>query len=217
MADQSQIYATWGLGDIQYKDQDGDDLVTIGSQTLDDHGDLIRIGNSTPDYAYSINLLCDYKGFDLRMFFHGTGHTDWWPSSGQGSSSGSTDEIFFGNSGNLWNQATLVEHLDHWTPENHDAYYARAFMAESGRPGQKNQQVQTKYLQNGAYLRLKNIQLGYTIPSRLTKRFLISNARFYLSGENLLTYTKLRIFDPETPGLIYPLQKVYSVGFNITV
>jgi len=216
MADQSQLYATWGLGDIQYKDQNNDEKITPGLSTLEDHGDLIRIGNSTPDFAFNISLLCNYKGLDFRAFLTGLGPTDYWPSYGQGASSGSTDDIFFGNSGNYYNHAVLVEHLDRWTPENRDAYYPRVLIAESGHPGSKNKQVQTKYLQNRAYIRLKNIQVGYTLPSEWTQRYLISKARIYVSGEDLMTFTNLKIFDPVTPGLIYPLQKVFSAGFNIS-
>ncbi len=150
------------------------------------------------------------------MFFNGLGHTDWWPGLGQGTNSSYTDNIFFGNSNNYWNHANLKVHLDYWTPENHDAYYPRALVSSSKSISYRNREMQTKYLQNRAFVRLKNIQIGYTIPSRLTKPYLINTARVYVSGENLLTYTKLKIFDPETPGLIYPLQKVISVGVKVT-
>ena len=214
MADQTLIGTNWGLGDIQYKDIDGDGKITYGSYTLEDHGDMVRIGNQTPDYSYNITLACDYKGFDMRVFFRGLGHTDWWPNSGQGYRSGFTSWVFFGNSNNRWNNATLEEHKDHWTQDNHDAYYPRAMVGVN--MGQKNSYVQSRYLQNGAFLRLKNIQFGYTLPEKWSKPYQIRNVRVYVSGENLLTFTKLRIFDPETPGLIYPLQKVFSGGIKAT-
>jgi TonB-linked SusC/RagA family outer membrane protein len=211
MPNQSEIYANWGLGDIIYQDLDGDGKISKGSLTLNKHGDLVRIGNTTPDFAYNINLFFDFKGIDLRMFFNGLGHTDWWPNAGQGSANFYTSQIFFG----YGNALKIKEHLDRWTPDNHDAYYPRVLISDN-TVALKNKQVQTKYLQNRAYLRLKNLQVGYTIPLKVTKPYLISNARLYISGENLLTFTKLRIFDPETPGLIYPLQKVYSAGINVT-
>lgn len=217
MADQTEISShTWGLGDIQYKDQNDDGKITRGSRTLNDPGDLIRIGNTTPSYEYNIILDCNFKGFDLRMFFRGLGATDWWPSAGQGDVNGYTHQVFFGTSNNYFNHAVLQDHLDHWTPENTDAYYPRVLVYNTNAITQKNNQVQTRYLQNRAFIRLKNVQLGYTLPSSWTKKYLIQNARFYVSGENLLTFTKLRIFDPETPGLIYPLQKVFSANIKFS-
>ena len=216
MADQTQLHSGWGLGDIQYKDQNGDGVITRGSGTLDDPGDLIRIGNSMPDFTYNIILTADYKGFDMRVFFRGAGGIDWWPGSGQGNRNWTTDDVFFGNSSSYWGHANLVDHLDHWTPENHNAYYPRALVSGHGYISRRNRDVQSKYLQNRAFLRMKNIQFGYTFPAKWTKPALIQNARVYVSGENLLTFTKLRMFDPETPGLIYPLQKVFSGGINVT-
>jgi hypothetical protein len=227
MADQSLFSKTWGLGDIQYKDQltvdtdndgipdAGDGKITRGSQTLEDPGDYVRIGNETPDFYYNFTLSCEYKRFDLRLFFNGIGHADWWPGEGQGERSLDTDNVFFGSSNNYYNHATLVDHLDYWTPENQDAYYPRALVGNRNVSA-RNKQVQTRYLQNRAYIRLKNIQMGYTLPKNLTESYLIQSARIYISGENLFTYTKLKIFDPETPGLIYPLQKIFAAGIKVT-
>ncbi len=110
--------------------------------------------------------------------------------------------------------------MDYWTEENTDAYWARPYFANGE---DKNHQTQTRYLQNGAYLRLKSLQLGYTLPISLTQKVKIQNLRIYLSGENLLTFTKLiSVFDPELTGglygsgTMYPLQKVLSVGLNVT-
>lgn len=229
MANQSQISShSWALGDIQYKDQltvdtDGDGIpdagdgkIMRGNRTIDNPGDLVRIGNRTPDFEYNVILACEYKGLDLRLFFRGIGPTDWWPDEGQGSFSSNTSRIFFGNSNNYFNHSVLKEHLDHWTPETPNAYYPRVLIFNNNNITQKNNQVQTRYLQNLAYLRLKNIQFGYTLPERWCRPLLIKSARFYVSGENLFTLTKLKIFDPETPGLIYPLQKSFSVGVNVT-
>jgi TonB-linked SusC/RagA family outer membrane protein len=225
MANQSYIHARWGLGDIQYKDQltvdtDGDGIpdagdgkINEGLITIDDHGDLIIIGNSTPAFEYNFTLGCDYKGVDLKIIGIGLGHTDFWPGGGQGFRTAYGTNIFFGN-GQHMNHSVLEEHKDHWTPDNHDAYYARPLIGNV--EGMKNYKIQTKYLQNRAFLRLKNVQLGYTLPTHLTKQVLIQNARIYISGENMLTFTKLRIFDPETPGYIYPLQKVISAGVKVT-
>jgi hypothetical protein len=216
LPDQTLLSANWGLGDIHYKDQNGDGKINWGQNTLDDHGDIIIIGNETPDFNYNITFSGNYKGADLRLFINGLGPTDWWPRTGQGDRAGNTDWVFFGSSNNWYNHSNLADHLDYWTPENKNAYYPRALVSGSAAISERNRKVQTKYLQNRAYLRFKNIQVGYSFPSKLTERLFISNARIYISGENLITFTRLRIFDPETPGLIYPLQKSVSTGINLT-
>ena len=229
MPSQSAISPNWGLGDIQYKDQltvdtdgngipdAGDGKITRGSQTLDDPGDYVKIGNSTPDFSFNIILNADYKGFDMRVIFTGLGPTDWWP--GQGGQGAWSDQnrtlyTFFGSSQNRWNHGQYKDHLDHWTPDNHDAYYPRVLIG--GNQSNRNMQIQTKYLQNRAYLRLQNIQVGYTFPKQWFQSYFIKDSRIYFSGENLFTWTNLRMFDPETPGIIYPMQKVYSAGIKLT-
>ena len=120
--------------------------------------------------------------------------------------------------------------LDYWRPANEtnilgpntDAYYPRPYLSFEDF---KNKHVQTRYMQNAAYLRLKNVNIGYTIPSRISDRVAISKARVFISGENLLTFTKLtKLFDPEaltslplyTVGRVHPLRKAYAFGIDIT-
>jgi TonB-linked SusC/RagA family outer membrane protein len=204
----------WSAGDLMYKDITGDGKVNQGSNTLDDHGDLSIIGNSTPRYNFGITLDAAWKGFDFRAYFQGVGKRDYWCSG----------PYMFGTSGGMWQSAAFVEHWDFWRPEgdelgaNPDAYYPRpTFNGNS-----KNQQTSTRYLQNAAYIRLKNIQLGYTLPRKWTEKAGMSSVRIYTSGENLFTLTKMtKIFDPETiggdwgDGKVYPLLKTYSFGVNI--
>jgi hypothetical protein len=109
--------------------------------------------------------------------------------------------------------------MDYWTPENKDAFWPRPYLDK----GVKNHQTQTRYLQNGAYLRLKSLQIGYTLPTELTRKAFIKNLRVFISGENLYTFTKLiTVFDPEATGgstgsgQIYPLQKLMSTGLSVT-
>lgn len=195
-------------GDVYYKDINNDRKIDIGRNTVADPGDKSIIGNSTPRFAYSLNLNAGWRGLDLNMIWQGIGKRDLWLNS----------PIFWGAGGIYW--LTAYEgHMDYWTPENTDAFWPRPYMDH----GNKNKQVQTRYLQTGAFLRLKSLQLGYTIPPKLTKRLYISNLRIYTSGENLLTFTKLfEAFDPEATdgerahGYIYPLQKVISAGLSIT-
>lgn len=214
---QDRMGSNWAAGDIMYEDLNGDGAINNGSNTLDDPGDLSIIGNSQPRYSYSIDLDANYKGFDFRAFFQGVAKRDVAVGG----------PYFTGANSNRWQAAGFTQHLDYFRPEdttspfgpNTDSYYPRPLFDS----GWKNFHTQTRYLQNGAYLRLKNIQLGYTIPADITERIKISKLRFYVSGENLVTFTKMsKIFDPETTGgdwgngKIYPLSKVISAGLSLT-
>lgn len=189
----------WRTGDVMYRDLNNDGLINNGKNTVSDHGDLRIIGNNTPRYQFGITLSADYKGFDFMAFFQGTAKRDLWL----------TGNMFWGF--NNWNQTTLFpHHLDYYRDAeestysglgvNTDAYYPRPYSQASLY--KKNQQIQTRYLQNGAYLRLKNLQLGYSIPQTVLKKVGLQKSRIYCSAENVLTLTKLPVgFDPETANL----------------
>lgn len=202
----------WQAGDIMYKDLNGDNKVTSGANTLKDHGDLKRIGNSTPRYHFGINLNAEWKGIDFSIFFQGVMKCDWNPDAGQ--------PYFWGVVGDEWQSCGFKEHLDYWSETNKNAYYPKPYLNGST---QKNQQRQTRYLQSAAYMRCKNIQLGYTLPKAITEKASISRVRAYLSCDNLFTVTGLsKIFDPEAlnggwgSGKLYPLQRTIAVGLNVT-
>lgn len=114
-----------------------------------------RIGNATPRYRIGLNLDAAYKGFDFSIFFQGVLKRDWFFGAG--------DAYFWGAQGNMWQSACFEDHLDYWTENNTGAYYPKPYFGGI----QKNQQTQTRYLQSAAYLRCKNIQLGYTLPKSL--------------------------------------------------
>lgn len=208
-ADQSAINGQkWQAGDIAYTDLNGDGKITKGKETVDDPGDRKIIGNSTPQFPYAFQFSCNWKGIDMSMLWQGVGKRDVWIGG----------PYFWGASGGMWQSAGFKQHLNYWTPENKGAYYPRPYFGQ----GWKNQQVQTKYLQNGAYLRLKNIQVGYTVPENIIKYAKLKKIRVFVAAENILTFTDMsEIFDPETTGgywgsgKIYPLQKTYSIGLNI--
>ena len=208
----------WTAGDIMYKDLNGDGKVSWGDGTVSDPGDRKVIGNTTPRYQFGLDLNAAWKGFDFRMFFQGVMKRDYWQGS----------QFMFGYTGDQWNCAGLTQMEDYFRDENTwsvkqgtmsvntDAYLPRPINGNS-----KNLQCQTKYLQNAAYIRLKNITLGYTIPTVITSKWGISNLRVYFSGENLWTGTSLNSqFDPETissnGGAAYPLSKTYSFGLSVT-
>lgn len=197
----------WTAGDVMFKDLNGDGIVNSGSNTLDDHGDISVIGNSTPRYRFGLTLDGSWKGIDFSFFFQGVLKRDYWLGG----------PYFWGASGGQWQSTAFVEHLDYWTPENPNAYYPRPSFAST-----QNQQTQTRYLQNAAYVRLKNAQIGYTLPKTWTKKAGMESVRVYVSADNLVTFSDMiSIFDPEAlggdwgEGKLYPLQRTISVGINI--
>ena len=213
---QDALGSNWRAGDMMYKDLNGDGKITAGASTLDDPGDRKVIGNSTPRYQFGLDLQADWKGFDARIFFQGVGKRDFWPNN----------ELFFGATGR-YSMFPIKEVMDYFRlePSNHlpanpNAYYPRPLATGNT----KNYQQQTKYLQNAAYIRLKNVSLGYTLPKQLTSKFFVAQMRLFVSGENLWTGTKLApMFEPESimglnvRGDGYPLQKIWSFGLNITL
>ncbi len=219
---QSQLGDKWSAGDVMYADLDGDGIINSGENTLEDHGDLKKIGNNRPRYSFGITLGADWKGFDVSAFFQGILKRDIWQDSW----------LFWGATGDARKSTCFTQHLDYWSEDNTDAYYPRPYF--NGSRGDfhlnKNQYTQTRYLQNAAYIRLKNIQFGYTLPQNLTKKAGIERLRLYLSGENLWVGTKMaEMFDPETVdggngsgknaniGEAYPLSKTISFGINLTI
>ncbi|WP_220466380.1 SusC/RagA family TonB-linked outer membrane protein [Dyadobacter psychrotolerans] len=211
---QTALGSQWAAGDIMYADLNGDGQITQGATTLANPGDRSLIGNSTPRYTIGADINLDWKGFDFRGFLQGVLKRDIWQGS----------YFFWGATSNMWFSTGLVEHEDYFRADaNHplgqnlDSYYPRPNFRDG-----KNQQTQTRYLQDASYIRLKNIQLGYTIPANITKKFAVQKLRFYLSGENVFTKTKMaKMFDPETVdggsgGSVYPLSKVYAAGLSLT-
>ncbi|MBX2926054.1 MAG: TonB-dependent receptor [Chitinophagaceae bacterium] len=204
--DQSKISGHQFLaGDIKFVDQDKDGKITRGSQTLDDHGDLKVIGNNTPRYSFGIKGNIEWKGFDLSIFFQGIGKRQL----------NITNRTYFLNHYNSEWAVPQKFNTDYWTPDNTDAYFPRPRVG--GAP--EINEAQTRFLQNAAYIRLKQLTVGYNLPVSLTERVGIKKVRIYLSGNNIWEATKMvKIFDPEdTSTDLYPFTRVYSFGANITL
>ncbi|MDR1415166.1 MAG: TonB-dependent receptor [Odoribacteraceae bacterium] len=210
-ARQQRLGTNWTAGDVKYKNLDDDPLITPGESTLADPGDRKIIGNSTPRYTYGITLEAAWKGFDINMFFQGIGKRDYWMGDVAVGN-------FWGLSNSEWQANLLTVHKDRWTPATPNGYFPKYYLT-SGQ-NTKNQVAQTKYLQDASYLRFKNLQVGYTLPGELLDRLGIGKLRVYISGENLVTWTDfIKTIDPEflsNRGLIYPLQRTWSVGLNLS-
>lgn len=213
----------FGPGDIKYKDLNGNGVLDWGKSTLEDHGDLKRIGNTTPRYQYSLRIGAQYKDFDFETTFQGVGKRDLWLP-------GDVYIPYYSRADVLWNHQT-----DYWTESNPNAFYPRLYPGNSGagsvfglESGKYNFYPQSKYLVNAAYLRVKNITLGYTIPASLVKKAKIQKCRLYVSGQNLLTFDNMGALpvDPEVNtgeginsggyGRTAPFSRTYSCGVQVT-
>lgn len=228
MPDQSFYHAKWGPGDIVYKDLDGNGIINDGSRTLADHGDLSVIANTLPRYSYGITAGLNWKGLDFSMFWQGIGKREFLPAA--------SSEYFWGLLVNTSGSGLFKEGrmLDYWRPAdetnllgpNTNSYFPKPYFSAERN---KNTQDQSRYILNAAYLRLKNLQVGYTVPQRILDGLFIKRARLYVSGENLLTFSKLpKLYEPETSvssnlreggvdmGETYPINRMFSFGVNLT-
>lgn len=210
-------------GDILYKDLDGSGSIEYsGSGTVDDPGDRKIIGNNTRRYNYSINASVGWKNFDLSLFFQGVGKRDLWIGDHQQSN-------FL-----LWPHTdsdnpnapspVFAHHLDYWTPDNPNAFYPRLSNQSGSNQGvdSYNRRTQTKYLMNGAYIKLKNVTVSYTVPKKVLERTkVIQSFKVFFSGEDLWTHHDMfKGMDPEqTPRVatMYPFMKKFSFGVNVTL
>lgn len=185
-------------GDVRFVDTDGDG-------TIND-SDRVKIGKGMPDWTFGFNIGADWRGFDLNMSFSGSLGNDIYDASRR------TDLKYI----------NLPEYmLDRWTGAGTSNHIPRLTMIDANQ----NWRSSDLYVKNGSYLRLRNIQLGYTIPKSIIKKAYIENLRFYVNAENLLTFTSYQGFDPEISsggtslGIdkgVYPQSRTFSIGANIT-
>ena len=214
----------WKPGDVKYVDLNGDKKINNGTNRIGDMGDMTVIGNTTPRYQYTINGSISWKGLSLSLMFQGVGKRDWCPAM---------NTAYFWGSGALAQVTVFEEHMDYWTPDNPGAYYPNPYAAGNQQVGQyraKTSQKADRYVQNAAYCRLKNLTLSYDLPEAWISKLHLSKAQVFFSGENLLTFTKLKIFDPEglftsnsynasleQAGKNYPMNRVFSFGFILNM
>ncbi len=216
--DQSFISSrfTNNAGDLIFADLDDSKKIDNGKGTLDNHGDLVKIGNSMPRYHYGISANASWNGIDFSVFFQGIGRQHIYPHQNNFAFWGPFSRVF-----SSFIPSDLPSKL--WSESNPNAYFPRP-VAGIARDGMVLTKVNDRYLQNLAYCRLKNLTVGYTLPASLTQKAKISAVRIYFSGENLFTISKLdsKYLDPEqiagkgASGNVYPYSKTFAFGLDIT-
>ena len=185
-------------GDFKFKDLNGDGKIDADDRTV--------IGNPTPNWTYGFNLNLSFKNFDILFFGQGV-----W-----GNQTFKANRRFDIQTANLTSDA-----LTRWTGEGTSTTYPRIVF---GDPNRNFSRASNFYVEDGAYFRVKTLQLGYTLPFELTSRVGIRKLRFYVSGNNLLTVTKYSGFDPEIGGNsfgvdrgIYPQPRFFLFGVNVGI
>ena len=218
----------WFPGDIKLRDRNKDNLINVGENKVGNPGDRRIIGNSAPRYSYGVNLGADWSNISFSVFFQGVGKQQWYPST--------ETEMFWGQYNRPYNNIPTFQLGNIWTPENTNTYFPRTMSrAASSNTNRTLGIAQTRYLQNVAYLRMKNIQVGYNLPSGWISRIGARSVRVYFSGENLFTYSPMykivkNTIDVENAvpadqdlnsgatngdGYNYPLLKSFSFGVNL--
>ena len=186
-------FGAFAPGDIKYKDQNGDGIINDADEVI--------IGSTVPRYTYSLNYDMRWKGFDFSMFWQGVGKVDGYLNNT------ATIPFYMGAS-------ALEIHKDHWTETNQNAAFPRLAFNESN-----NEQNSSFWKKSAAYLRLKNLTIGYTLPKTISNKLKFSHIRLYVSGQNLFSIDNFWDgFNVEAPigdGTFYPQVRVYTVGLDV--
>ena len=171
------------IGDVKFLDLNKDGKVNTGENTVANPGDRKIIGNAQPRYTFGALFDFNWNNFFISAFFQGVAKQDWWP--------GAEADAFWGPYNRPYNRvpAEMVDEI--WSEENPNTYFPRLRGYIAQGTGRSLNVAQTKYLQNVAYIRLKNVQLGYNLPASLISRIRMTQARVYISGDNIWTYSPL--------------------------
>ncbi len=194
-----------GLGDARYKDLNGDGQISPYSDAPGEDGDVINVGNTTPRFNYGVNLGSSFKNFDLSVFIQGVGQRTLFREG----------EYAIPWS-DWWRQPPLFYYGKTWSADRPNASYPKL---SHGNIRYWNYEKSTLQEVNAAYVRLKNLQIGYSLPASVLDKLTLSRARIYLSGENLWELHEVEGgWDPEssTTGFNYPFQRLYSFGIDVT-
>ncbi len=193
-------------GDIQYVNQDGDERITPGRGTTDDPGDLVLLGTNQQRMLFGVNASAQWKNFDLSLFFQGVGKRSYMP----------TRDMVMPLSQSWF--MPMKHHEDYWTTENPNAAFPRPFLN-----GHHNYLPSDRWVLDGSYVRLKNVQLGYSLPAELLQKVNINRARVFITGQDVLTFTRMGVFngvfDPENSNNVradYPFFGTVAMGLNLS-
>ena len=202
---QSGFGSQYGGGDIKFTDVNGDGVIT--------NADKVPIGYPTsPEIIYGFGASVGYKGFDFSFFFQGLGRESFWIDAT------SSYGTYTAGTGPFVNNTQLLKAYSdsHWSEDNRDIY--ALYPRYSAYQNNNNIQTSTWWMRNGSFLRLKQLEFGYTLPQKLTQKIHIDNLRAYVQGNNLLCFSKFKLWDPELAGegLNYPIQKTINIGINVT-
>ncbi|WP_211221677.1 SusC/RagA family TonB-linked outer membrane protein [Spirosoma panaciterrae] len=193
----ADVYNRTSPGDIRFKDLNNDGIINDNDRAI--------IGNPNPKFIYALTNNITYKGFDLTVFLQGVYGNDIF----------NANNVYQQSMAVAQNQTTAV--LGRWTGPGTSNTMPRAIFNDPN----KNARISNRFVEDGSYLRIKNVTLGYTIPKTLTQRIKLSSARLYASCQNLLTFTRYSGFDPEVPSngidySVYPVTRTISAGLNLS-
>src|SRR6266550_2061530 len=194
-----------GIGDARFKDVNGDGKISLYGDSPGQDGDVVNLGNLAPRYTYGINLDAAWKRFDLSVFFQGVGKRTLF-----------RDGDYRMPWSDWWRQPPLFYYGQTWNEDRPNAPYPRL---SHGDIRFWNYQASSLQAINAAYLRLKNLQIGFSLPERLIARARMTHARVYFSGFDLWEKHSVKGgWDPESiaNGFNYPFQRLYSFGLDIT-
>jgi TonB-linked SusC/RagA family outer membrane protein len=203
-----QNFGAYRVGDIKYQDVNGDGII--------DSQDEVAIGyTNLPEIVYGFGATAQWKAFDLNVFFQGIAHSTFFLSgssirspfsSGNIERSGLNADLY----NHVWKSTNTAE-------QNATVIYPRLSGSSGDAGASNNDRQSTWWMRNGSFLRMKNFEVGYTLPKKLMEKTFVKSLRFYVSGNNLLTFSEFKLWDPEKgggEGSGYPLNKVVILGFN---
>ncbi len=204
---QAAFGSQYGGGDIKYTDVNGDGVITTA--------DRVPIGYPTsPEIIYGFGVSLGHKGFDFSVFFQGLARESFWIDA---TSAYNTSANRYGTAPFVNNGQLLKAYADsHWSEDNRDIY--ALYPRYSAYENYNNTQVSTWWMRDGSFIRLKQMEFGYTLPQKLTNKLHIDNLRVYFQGNNLWCWSKFKLWDPELAGegFNYPIQRTLNIGVNVT-
>ena len=198
-------FGEYGAGDIKYRDVNRDGVIS--------ELDMVPIGYSKdPEIVYGFGASYGFKNFDVSVFFQGLARESFWIDYGR------VSPFFDNSSTDVRENNQLAKFIadDHWSETNRNIYAVWPRLSDSSI--ENNAKKSTWFMRDGSFLRLKQLEIGYTLPQRIIQKAGLKNLRVYFTGNNLFCFSKFKEWDVEQAGdgLKYPLQRIYNIGLNLT-